>query len=175
MPIVLARIDDRFIHGQVSVGWGRRLRPDHIVLCNQEIAADPWQCRVYGSSVTPPVRVSIRDCCGAAALLDEGAEAAGLVDAGAGERERVILLVGSPADMLALLRRGLRVREVNVGGMHHARGKREMLEFVYVDRGDLNAFRQLLDAGVRLFAQQVPGSRRHEIDAADLDAMEKEF
>ena len=30
MNLVLARIDDRFIHGQVTVGWGQRLQPDLI-------------------------------------------------------------------------------------------------------------------------------------------------
>ena len=31
MPLLLARIDDRFIHGQVTVGWCRKLEHDHIV------------------------------------------------------------------------------------------------------------------------------------------------
>ena len=32
MPVVLARIDDRLIHGQVTVGWSEQLRPDRILL-----------------------------------------------------------------------------------------------------------------------------------------------
>ena len=40
MNLVLARIDDRFIHGQVTVGWGQRLRPDLILL----VVAPDRQC-----------------------------------------------------------------------------------------------------------------------------------
>ena len=42
MSVALARIDDRMIHGQVTVGWGRQLQPDTILLANNVIASDPW-------------------------------------------------------------------------------------------------------------------------------------
>ena len=44
MNLVLARIDDRFIHGQVTVGWGLRLRPDLILLANDELKV-VWKLR----------------------------------------------------------------------------------------------------------------------------------
>ncbi len=59
MPLVLARIDDRLIHGQVTVGWATHLKPDRILLANNEIAADDWQCQVYASSVSPGIEVCI--------------------------------------------------------------------------------------------------------------------
>ena len=36
MPILLTRIDDRLIHGQVVVGWAQALKADHIVVINDE-------------------------------------------------------------------------------------------------------------------------------------------
>ena len=41
MPVVLARVDDRLIHGQVTVGWSQQLNPDRILLANNAIAGDP--------------------------------------------------------------------------------------------------------------------------------------
>ena len=35
MPIVLYRIDERLIHGQVVVGWGGQLRPDLFVVVDE--------------------------------------------------------------------------------------------------------------------------------------------
>jgi len=166
MPLLLARIDDRFIHGQVTVGWCRRLEPDHLVLCNDEIAADPWQRRVYASSVPPRIRVWVRDRAGTAALLGAGAEALPA-------DEGVVLLTGDPGDMLDLARRGVPLPAVNVGGMHIGGGKRELLESVYVDRADVAHLRALLASGSRLTAQTVPGTRAVEIDGALLDALEE--
>ena len=54
MPVVLARIDDRLIHGQVTVGWSELLRPDRIILANNAIAADSWQNRSLSGSIKSP-------------------------------------------------------------------------------------------------------------------------
>ena len=162
MGIVLARIDDRFIHGQVTVGWSQKLRPHRIVLCNGEIAGDPWQSRVYRSSVPPEIAVEILD-----------AEAAVPALCNAADERRTILLAGSPLDMHELLSRGLALAEVNVGGMHWLKGKEEMLPYVYVDRTDLDVFRAFLDRGVRLAARPVPGARETIIDHALIAAIEE--
>jgi mannose/fructose/N-acetylgalactosamine-specific phosphotransferase system component IIB len=162
MGIVLARIDDRFIHGQVTVGWSQKLRPDRIVLCNDEIAADPWQTRVYRSSVPPRIAVDI--VAGAA-----GVPALAVLP----PEERTILLAGTPTDMYYLFAQGLPLEEVNVGGMHWTKGKQELLSYVYVDRTDLDVFRSFLEKGVRLSARQVPGARETAIDLPLLAALEE--
>lgn len=165
MNLVLVRIDDRFIHGQVVVGWGQRLRPDLIILANDEIAADSWQTRVYAHTVPQYMAVSVL------ALLDAAAALRG-----SGEittrPKRTILLAGSPADMHRLISLGASFEHVNVGGMHYASGKQQLLPSVYVDRGDLKAFRALLGCGVRLAAQAVPGGRELPIDDTLLAAAE---
>jgi len=167
MPLVLARIDDRFIHGQVTVGWSRKLQPDRIVLCDDRIAADPWQSRVYASAVPPQMQVSVLDVDSTARFLSGAA--------GAGPEEDIILLVGSPAGMSELRTRGLPIAEVNVGGMHYMKGKRELLEFVYVDKRDLRALLELHAGGTRLVAQTVPGAKALELDIDQLAEMENAF
>jgi mannose/fructose/N-acetylgalactosamine-specific phosphotransferase system component IIB len=169
MAIVLARIDDRFIHGQVTVGWSQKLRPQRIVLCNDEIAADPWQSRVYRASVPPHIKVSILSGAETAAALL--AVQGGPVD-GPRAEEKTILLAGSPADMHALLTEGLALGEVNVGGMHYTDGKVALLPYVYVDRTDVDVFRSFLQRGVRLVARQVPGGREVTLDEPLLAAVE---
>jgi len=165
MPVILARIDDRLIHGQVTVGWSERLRPDRILLANNAIAADPWQTKVYSSTVPPEIEVSILPVSKAAASL------------AAPERlnEQVLLLAGSVGEMAELVRIGVPVGEVNVGGLHFGPGKREMLPFVYVDRQDLKAFVRLLEMGMSLSAQQVPGGREYLIDQEQIQEMGEKF
>jgi mannose/fructose/N-acetylgalactosamine-specific phosphotransferase system component IIB len=165
MAVVLARIDDRLIHGQVTVGWSRQLRPDRIILANNVVAADPWQARVYASSVPPGIEVAILPVSRAAAELSHVQTMA----------ERVLLLTGSVEEMTELVRLGAPVKAVNVGGLHFSAGKREMLPFVFVDKPDLRAFNRLLDMGTRLTAQQVPGGREFTLDRLRLQEMEDGF
>ena len=165
MNLVLARIDDRFIHGQVTVGWGQKLRPERILLANDEIAADPWQVRVYAATVPSDVTVTVLPLADAAAVLRDPDDVA------SGD-ERTILLTGCPADMHGLVALGAPLERINVGGMHFASGKQEMLPSVYVDRDDLAVFRTLLRRGVRLAAQAVPGGREVVLDDGLLASME---
>lgn len=162
MSIVLARIDDRYIHGQVTVGWHQRLRPHRIVLANDAIAGDAWRSRVYAQAVPPRTEVAILSVAVAAEWLCT-----------APATLRTLLLTGSPADMHELLIRGVPLTEINVGGMHYSAGKPELLPFVYVDRGDLEAFAALLAAGCTLRAQQVPGGKATILDRGLLGAVEE--
>ncbi len=161
MPVILARVDDRMIHGQVTVGWSQKLRPDRILLANNEVAADPWQSRVYASSVPPEIKVSIFSI----------AEAVSHLATADFHAERIIVLAASPGEMAELARLGAALAEVNIGGIHFAAGRKEMLPFVYVNRQDLKAMCRLLDQGIELFAQQVPGGKNHHLNKDQLQAM----
>ncbi len=165
MPLLLARIDDRLIHGQVTVGWATHLKPDRILLANNEIAADDWQCQVYASSVSPVIAVSILSLAEAAAFLRNPDNSS----------EKTILLTGSTGEMAGLAGIGVTLSEVNVGGLHFGPGKKEMLPFVYLGHQDFIPLRQLLQKGIKLSAQQVPGGLEHNIDLSDLDEMEVQF
>ncbi len=164
--VILARIDDRFIHGQLTVGWGQALRPDHIVLANDAIAGDPWQGRVYATGVPPPIGVSVFALARSAKELREpcGPLAAA---------RRVILLTGSPADMFELARAGVPIPRVNVGGMHFAPGKQQMLPSVFVDRQDVAALRAFVRAGAAVSVQALPGAREVPVDERLLAAVEE--
>ena len=165
MPVVLARIDDRLIHGQVTVGWSEHLHPDRILLADNPIAADSWQSRIYASSVPPHIEVSIETIARSAAVLADESH----------RDEKILLLTGHPEGMAELVRLGAPVSEVNVGGLHFSGGRQELLPFVYVDQHDLTALERLLEMGVRLTAQQVPGGRAHPVERDDIDAMKDSF
>ena len=165
MRLILARIDDRFIHGQVTVGWGQRLRPDLIILASDEIAGDPWQTRVYCSAVPRHMAVSVLGLSDTAAMVRSSADRPD-------RKKRAILLTGSPADMHTLVTLGASFERVNVGGMHFSSGKVELVPSIFVDGRDLHEFHALIDNGVRLVAQAVPGGRELVIDEAMLSAAE---
>jgi mannose/fructose/N-acetylgalactosamine-specific phosphotransferase system component IIB len=162
MPIILARVDDRLIHGQVTVGWGQQLAPDRIVLANNPVAADPWQSRVYSSSVPPEIKVSIFSI----------AETVSQLAKVQFHNERIILLTSSAGEMAELARLGAALAEVNIGGLHFSVGRKEMLPFVYVDKQELLAMKRLLDHGIELFAQQVPGGKSLKLTKTEIEAME---
>ncbi|HKJ02173.1 MAG TPA: PTS sugar transporter subunit IIB, partial [Longimicrobiales bacterium] len=47
MPVLLWRIDERLIHGQVVLGWGSQLRPDRYVVVDDDLAGSGWEQELY--------------------------------------------------------------------------------------------------------------------------------
>ena len=59
MQIVLARIDDRLIHGQVVVGWVTYTGANHIVVINDTVAKNEMQRTLLEIAVPVHLRVTI--------------------------------------------------------------------------------------------------------------------
>ena len=146
--IVLFRIDDRLIHGQVVVGWGSALRPDRIILADDEIAASEWERNLYASAVPPDVKVSVLSL----------REASDQFRGGVFDREKVILVVKHPRSVVALMNLGLEVHEVNVGGLHFREGTEKLADGVYLDADERLILRDLVKRGIKLDGRSLPTS-----------------
>ena len=156
MPLVLARIDDRLVHGQVVVGWGTQIHPDRIILCNDEIAASEWEREIYlAAEATAPYAVTV-------SVMTQN-ETLSLLSCSSIDKEKVILLVESPSEMLTLIKKGLKVNKVNIGGMHFKQGKRRLANFIFVDDSDVQSFEQLYTMNIELEGRDVPSSKKTDI------------
>jgi mannose/fructose/N-acetylgalactosamine-specific phosphotransferase system component IIB len=148
MPVKLARIDDRLIHGQVILGWVPAVKPDRIVVANDRVAGSDWERKFYSSCVPPEVSVSFATV----------GEAARQIRGNLYQSEQIIVLLESAQDTLALIGAGIDLKEVNVGGLHYREGSVELLPFVFLVHEERAALRELVKRGVTLSAQDVPSN-----------------
>jgi mannose/fructose/sorbose-specific phosphotransferase system IIB component len=144
--LVLTRIDDRLIHGQVTVGWAKPLNVNSIVVADDAGARDDFRKALITMAAPADVRAQVLPIGNAAAALESREE----------RSERVILLVASPADALELVAAGAPIREINIGGLHFAPGKRQYSDALFLDEHDLEAIRELLRMGVKLEYRPLP-------------------
>ncbi len=155
MPIVLYRIDDRLIHGQVVVGWGRPLDVGFLVLVDDEVAASDWEQELYRMGVPPEMDVYFH-------AVDDAARAHAAYRA---DPRPGILLTGN-VDAMARFAAAARAadpagapRAVNVGGLHHRPGRVPRMRYVFLDGDEERALRDLAATGVAVTAQDVPNAR----------------
>lgn len=147
MPILLNRVDDRLIHGQVVVGWGRPLGIDLIILVDDQVAQSPWEQDLYRMAV--PAEIELRF----ASVADASRALAGWQ---AGPR-RSLLLTGDIGTMAALYAAdGKVMHSINLGGIHHRPGRRQRLPYLYLSDDELACLRQLEGRGARISAQDLP-------------------
>jgi PTS system mannose-specific IIB component/fructoselysine and glucoselysine-specific PTS system IIB component len=148
VTLVLNRIDDRLIHGQVVVGWGQPLDVKFIVLVDDAVAASEWEQDLYRMGVPPDMDVRFHSTTDAAPLLDKYRT----------ETRPGILLTGDIATMRALVDRG-GVREVNVGGIHHRTDRTQHLRYVFLSPAEEAELSELSTLGAVVTAQDVPAAK----------------
>lgn len=150
MPLLLARIDDRLVHGQVVIGCCEGLRARRILLCDGEVAADPVLRGLF--ALATPEEIALE-------MLDEAATPSRLAELEAsGDGAATILLVARSATMLRLAERGVPLQSVNLGGAHVRPGAEEMWPGFFVDADDRAALRGLIERGIAVRVQTVPGA-----------------
>jgi D-glucosaminate PTS system EIIB component len=146
MPIVLCRVDDRLVHGQVVMGWGRPLDLQRIVLVDDEVRASDWEQDLYRMGVPPHMEVVF-------ASVDE---AVAQLPAWEADPRPAIVLMGDLDTAAALCGRCPQVRRLNVGGIHHRAGRSERIRYVYLTDQEAGKLRQIAAGGVTIAAQDVP-------------------
>jgi PTS system mannose-specific IIB component/fructoselysine and glucoselysine-specific PTS system IIB component len=150
MPILLTRVDDRLIHGQVVIGWGRPLALDRIVLVDRSVRSSPWEQELYRMAAPAEIELDF--------LSPE--EAAPRLEGWSRNRERVMVLVGSVTTVVELERLAPGgIHQLNLGGIHAGAGRTERLSYIHLTADETAALRGLSDAGVEVTAQDVPSSR----------------
>jgi mannose/fructose/N-acetylgalactosamine-specific phosphotransferase system component IIB len=155
MPVKLARIDDRLIHGQVVLGWVPVMKPDRIVVACDRVAASDWERRFYASCVPPETRTSFFS-------IEEAAQRMASVEF---VDEQVLVLLESAEDAFKFVNAGVPLKEVNVGGLHYREGAIELLPFVFVTPEERTYLRELVKRGITLSAQDVPSNPARVINS----------
>ena len=150
MSILLTRVDDRLIHGQVVIGWGRPLALTRIVLVDNTVRSSPEEQELYRMAAPEEIALDF--------LSPE--EAAPRLAGWSANRERVMVLAGSVATIAELVRLAPGgIHHLNLGGIHAGAGRTERLAYIHLTTDEMTALRQLAAKGVDVSAQDVPSSR----------------
>ncbi|MCY9855294.1 PTS N-acetylgalactosamine transporter subunit IIB [Vibrio mediterranei] len=145
MPnIVYTRIDERGLHGQISVGHGPHSGCNLILFANDDVANDPAQQAL--------AKMSAGEFDTRFFTLEKTIN----IIHKASDKQKIFILIRSPQDALALVKGKVPIFKINIGNMHYKEGKKQIHDTVSVSEDDLNTFRQLIDLGVECTIQRNP-------------------
>jgi len=150
VPIVLFRVDERLIHGQVVVGWGERLHIDRIVVVDDELSGSEWEQELYCLGV-PPSMIAVFHT-----VQDARERLPGWREGG----ERVAVLVRDLTTLSRMAEGGaLSGQEVNLGGIHHSERRDRVLPYLFLSGEEREELRRISDSGAVITARDLPSSR----------------
>ncbi len=151
MPIVLYRVDERLIHGQVVLGWGSRLHPDRYILVCDDLAGSAWEQDLYRLALEPGQEAEFVTVAAARDRLREWKD----------DSRRTIVLTRDLGAMRELARDGLlEGEEINVGGIHHGVDREQVLPYVHLGAEERRALEELAAEGVTVTARDLPDAHR---------------
>lgn len=146
MPnIVLSRIDERLVHGQVGVQWVGFAGANLVLVANDEVAEDEMQQHLMEMVLVDGIDSRFWSLQKVIENIHRAAD-----------RQKILLVCKTPSDFLTLVQGGVPITRINVGNMHYADGKKQIHKTVSIDEQDKQAFLQLKELGVECFIQGVP-------------------
>lgn len=149
MTVALARIDDRLVHGQVVVGWGRPLRAAFVAVVDDALATSEWEQELYRMGAPDELALEFVTVAEAARRIAQWEE----------DPRPGMVLFADVAAVAALRQAGATLPRLNLGGIHHRPGRRERLPYVFLTDDEFHALEGIAAAGTEVTAQDVPATR----------------
>ena len=140
MQIKLARIDDRLIHGQVATVWAKEAGAERIIVPSDEVANDDIRKTLVKQAAPPGIKVNIVSCEKAIKVHHNPKY----------ENDTVFYLFTKPQEVVDLVKGGVPVKSINIGGMQFKEGRTQITKAISVFPEDVAAFRELIALGVKL-------------------------
>jgi len=149
MDIVLVRVDNRLIHGQILEAWVPFVKAACIVVVDDEVAGDLFRVTVMRMAVPREVEVIV---CGVEEFTQQ-------YSYGTGSGKKAIVLFATIADAVKAYCAGFKFTKLNLGNVHNAQGDKDLQysTCVFLNETDLGNLRSLLNtAAVQIELQRVP-------------------
>ena len=143
--IVLTRIDERLIHGQVITSWLKLANPNTIVIMDDMSATNAFAKRILMAAAPKNIDMKVMKEAEAVEYLK-----------GEQQNERVFVMAKVPGPVLAAIKEGVEFKEVNLGNMGGRPGRKRFNKNVNASDEEVNELREIVEAGVPVFAQMVP-------------------
>ena len=146
--LVLTRIDDRLIHGQVMTAWIKQKNAVQVVVADDEVAEDDFMINVLEMAVPDEIAIGIFNRDDSVEFMKQGLEAP------------TILLVKGPEILNYMVDQGIEIDEIDVGGMGAKEGRSVLYKNISTNPEENKNFLDLIQKGVNVFVQVMPQDKQ---------------
>lgn len=154
MPnIVLTRIDNRLIHGQVATQWCGSIGANLILVANDDVAENTFRQGLMDMAAPAYAQTRYWTVEKTIKMIHKAAD-----------HQLIFIVCETPQDVVSLVEGGVPIKKVNIGNMHMSEGKRQVAVSVAVDDSDVTAFTRLQELGVEIEIRRVPTEHTEDIN-----------
>lgn len=152
--VVLTRVDDRLVHGQVMTSWQKATGANKFMVVDDEVAGNELTKSVLKGVVPSNVKLGVFTVKKAADRLIKGFK----------PTDKVIMLVKTPVTILRLYEAGVDFHELNIGGMGISGTRTTLYQNIACNEEERDAMRKLIASGCKITIQIVADDPKHDVE-----------
>jgi PTS system mannose-specific IIB component len=147
-------IDNRLIHGQVTITWCSFYGVTRIVVVNDKVAADPLQQAMLPQAARglPTEVLSVKDAIEYLKNFE-------------GKNDSIFVIAKTPQDALDLLKAGIKADTLNVGNQAPVPGTKPVmiLNWIAATKEDAEIYKEIASMGYKISTQRTPNERNYDL------------
>ncbi|MEB5918835.1 PTS sugar transporter subunit IIB [Enterococcus innesii] len=151
--IVLTRIDDRLIHGQVMTAWVKKTRANQILIIDDEVAKDDFMSEILKMSAPAGIDIVVKGLGDAVTFLNAQEK----------ENKRLIILVKAPVTIDSIVEKGIAIDKLVVGGMGAKANRRVLYKNISASDEERATFKKLIDRGIPVVIHIIPDQKETDL------------
>lgn len=150
--IVLVRVDDRLLHGQMAISWTKHLQADTILIANQAAVNDEFTMMSLRLAKPRGVQIIIQDLSQAFLYLKEAADS----------DSRIMVVIKNLRDAQCILEQFPMITELNIGGLRSRSHVLRIQDSVALNAADIELCRNIGERTC-VYVQEIPSEKRKPI------------
>lgn len=146
MPnLVLCRVDQRLIHGQVLTQWLKHTAANLIVVANDEISHDALRQSLMNVAIPSGVQTRYFSLQKTIDVIHKAAD-----------HQKIIVLIQTIEDAHTLILKGVPIEVLNIGNVHLEHDRVSLNDYVALNTREHSLLSNLIQKGVDVYLQRVP-------------------
>ncbi|WP_213974057.1 PTS system mannose/fructose/N-acetylgalactosamine-transporter subunit IIB [Tepidanaerobacter acetatoxydans] len=143
--VVLYRIDERLIHGQVMTAWLGTVGAENIAIIDDILSKDSFMQNIFKMAVPQEISVDILSVNDAINVLKKQSF-----------KKRTIVLMKTIKTATRLIDAGVKIDSINLGGIGAAAGRKPFYKNVFASPEEVEMLKKLVNKGINVYYQVVP-------------------
>lgn len=143
MTVVLSRVDERLVHGQIITSWTKQLRVSDIYIIDDLIAHDDFMREVLILSAPSGLKFQILTVDEAAKVLESTSNG------------RIMLLFKTVDSALELRKSGFNLESLNLGNIASSVKRKKITKNISLSEEEINKVKELVGLGVEVYLQML--------------------
>lgn len=145
MNIILARVDERLVHGQIITSWTKHLNISHIVIVDDQIANDPFMFQVLMLSAPARMQFEVFN-------VDKAADT--ILNSTKYRNERVLLLFKDVFTAWKTIEQ-VHLPELNIGNVGSGPERKRISKNVSLTAKEIEIVKSIIAGGTEVNLQMI--------------------